>query len=234
MFLIRRKIIIARLALVVTLMLTLFAATSRASANVTMLVLGRRTCGTATAFVLYDAFSEGNGPFYAVFAADLNGNGVYGEAGEGLKFVKIGPGGTAGYIVGNLTFRAVPEGSTIAVTAYEADSDGNIVSPQLTAVSYVCTHKPATDLYPPNTGFTIPGLAITAKITATAIQIYSTPSATTGTIIGGLASGTIVNVIGRNERGDWLQVQFGGGSGWIMWVTNALVFGPYRQLPVTG
>lgn len=234
MFKSRRETILARLVLVGIIALTLFAATGRATANVTTLVLGRRTCATASAFVLYDSFSEGVGPFYAVFAADLNDNGVFGEAGEGIKFVKIGPGGTAGYVRGDLTFPAVREGTTIAVTAYEADSAGNIVSQQLGAVRYTCTHRPATDLYPPNSGLAIPTVGITAKITATAVQLYPGPSARSGAPIGGLAQGTLINVIGRNERGDWLQVQFGGGSGWMMWVTNALIFGPYKQLPITG
>ncbi len=227
------KIAFRRLALLLLICAAAFVVIRPADANVTTLVLGRRTCSTVTAYVLYDSFSEGDGPVYAVFSVDLNGNGIYGEAGERSKFVKIGPGGTPGYVIGSFSFPAVPEGTAIAVTAYEIDSDGTIVSPQLEAVRYNCTHRPATDLYPPNTGFTLPSLGITAKITADAVLLYTSPTVKS-TQIGGLAQGTVINVIGRNERGDWLQVQFGGGSGWIMWVTNALVFGPYRQLPITG
>ncbi len=213
--------------------LTLFAGGRPASADVSTLVLGSRTCATITAYVLYDSFSEGTPPFYAAFSADLNGNGVFGEAGEPTSYVLVGPGGTAGYIKGVLTFPAVPAGTTIAVTAYEVDSNGTIVSAQLPAVRYTCTHRPATNLYPPNTGLAIPGVGITIKITANPVTVYDAPS-NTGNAINGLASGTILNVIGRNQHGDWLQVQLGSSTGWIMWVTNGILFGPYRQLPVVG
>ncbi len=221
------------LTLLVT-MLSLFAATRPASANVTSLVLGSRSCGAITAYVRYDAYSEGNPPFYAVFSADLNGNGVYGEAGEPIQYVLVGPGGTAGFVRGTLTFPAVPEGSTIAVTAYEIDSDGTLVSAQLPAVSYTCSHRPATNLYPPNTGLTIPGVGISVKVTATSLLVYSKPYGTDTDVITGLSQGAILNVLGRNQRGDWLEVQLSGQTGWVMWVTKSILFGPYRQLPVVG
>src|SRR5258708_15237482 len=58
-----------------------------ARANVTDLVLFRRTCGTVNAFIAYDGFSEGRPAFFAVFAVDLNGNGFFGEAGEPSKYI---------------------------------------------------------------------------------------------------------------------------------------------------
>ncbi len=210
------------------------AAVHQVSADISALVLGNRSCGSVTAYVQYDSFSEGNPPFYAVFAADLNGNGVYGEAGEPVQYILTGPGGTAGFIRGQLNFPAVPSGTVIAVTAYEIDSAGNIVSPQLTAVRYTCIHRPATDLYPPNTAPAVPGLGVSAKISVERVTVYDAPSAANGHLLGGLPIGAIVNVIGRNSRGDWLEVQFNGGVGWIMWETNAILFGPYQQLPVTG
>ncbi len=224
----------ARVGLIAVIGLLSFAAVHQASADISALILGSRSCGSVTAYVQYDSFSEGNPPFYAVFAADLNGDGVYGEAGEPVQYILIGPGGTAGFVRGQLNFSAVPQGSVIAVTAYEIDSAGNIVSPQLTAVRYTCTHRPASDLFPPNTAPAVPGLGVSAKISVLRITVYDAPSATTGNLIGGLPTGAIVNVIGRNGRGDWLEVQFNGGIGWIMWETNAILFGPYQQLPVTG
>jgi len=224
----------ARIGLIVAIVLATFVAVQHVSADISALVLGSRSCGSVTAYVQYDAFSEGNPPFYAVFAADLNADGVFGEAGEPLEYILIGPGGTPGYIRGQLAFPALPEGSVIAVTAYEIDSAGTIVSPQLTAVRYTCTHRPATDLYPPNTAPVVPNLGVSAKITVYSVSVYDAPSAADGNLIGGLPIGAIVNVIGRNSRGDWVEVQFGGGVGWIMWETNAILFGPYQQLPVTG
>src|SRR5436190_1532270 len=93
-------------------------------ANVTALVLHTRTCGTVTAYIAYDSFSEGTAPYYAVFAVDLNNNNVFGEAGEPLRYTKVSPTGEAQLVGARLVFKALPEGSSIAVTAYEIDSAG--------------------------------------------------------------------------------------------------------------
>ncbi len=222
-----------RLGAIAVIALASIAVVRHAHAEVSLLQLGHRSCGSVTAYVQYDSFSEGNPPFFAVFAADLNGNGVFGESNEPVVYVLVGPGGTAGTVSAQLNFPAVPQGSSISITAYEIDSAGGIVSPQLPPVSYICSHRPAEALASSNPGAATPQVAVTVKITTNAVQVYDQPSAN-GNIIDGLPHSAIVNVIGRNSRGDWIKVQYGGTTGWIMWVTNAILFGPYQQLPIVG
>ncbi len=222
---------IAWLVLAVGLVVSLIAGITPASANVTALVLHRRTCGTVNAFIIDDAFSEGNPPFWAAFAVDLNGNGVFGEAGEPIKYVRLTPQTESVWIGTQITFPAVPEGSTIAVTAYEVDSAGVPVSKQIAPVAYQCTHRPATNPLPPNTSVTLPDVAIVAKIVSTAITVYDGASVRANPL-GGLGRGALVNVLARNQRGDWLKIDFAGRPGWIMWETRAILFGPYATLPV--
>ncbi len=200
-------------------------------ANVTALVLHTRTCGTVTAYITYDSFSEGNAPYFAVFAVDLNNNGIFGEAGEPVRYVKVSPTGEAQLVGARLIFPARPEGSTIAVTAYEIDSAGVQVSRQIEPVQYECTHRPAKDPLPPNTGIPIPGVGIVAKVRIVAVTVFSGPSVNTAPL-GGLGKGALVNVVARNARGDWLQIDYKGQLGWIMWHTEAILFGPYSTLPV--
>jgi len=202
-----------------------------AQANVTALVLYTRTCGTVDAYVSYDEYSEGNPPFYAVFTVDLNNNGIFGEAGEPTKYMRVFPGkGQSIYVGAHLTFNPVPEGSTISVTAYEIDSNGVAVSSQLSPVQYVCTHRPAKNPWPPNTGIPNPGVGIVAVITARTLPVYNEPDGYS-TLIGGLANGARVNVLAWNTRGDWVQINYRGSIGWIMWETNATLLGPYSNLP---
>lgn len=215
------------------LVLTLFAATAPARANVTRLVLHTRNCEAVTAYAVYDGFSTGSAPFYAVFAADLNGNGQFGEASEPVAYVRVdstsGEPSTAGT---RLKFEALPEGSTIAVTAYEVDRRGRLVSGQLEPVSYECTNRPALDPIPANTGITLPGAAVTARIMAERVTVYAEPSGDSA-VVGGLGRGARVDVVTRNQRGDWVRIVFpGGGTGWIMWQTQATLLGPSRNLPV--
>ena len=104
-------------AVVIALIFVALTGTTTAQANVTRLILTRRTCGTVNAFLTYDGFSEGTPAFYNVVAVDLNGNGVYGEAGEPVQYIKISPGGQTVLVGAQLRFPALPEGSTISVTA---------------------------------------------------------------------------------------------------------------------
>ena len=220
------------LMLAIIMLIGWLALPTPAHANVTQLVLHTRSCGTVDALILYDTFSEGNPPFWAVFALDLNGNGVFGEAGEPIRYVRVNATqGQAEAVGAHIAFRAVPEGSTIAVTAYEVDSAGVPVSPQISPVAYECTHRPAKDALPPNTDIAVPGIGIVAKIRVTAVTVFGGPSVNFPAL-GGLGKGSLVNVLARNERGDWLQIQFKGQEGWIMWQTQAILFGPYATLPV--
>jgi Bacterial SH3 domain len=213
------------------IILSTLLAPSPAHANVTAIVLHTRTCGTVSAFLRYDSFSEGNAPFWAVFAVDLNNNGIFGEAGEPIRYVRVAPTGEQQIVGARMVFRALPEGSSIAVTAYEVDSTGVPVSRQIEPVRYECAHRPAKDPLPPNTGIPIPGVGIVAKIRVAALTVYSGPSVNTEPL-GGLGRGALVNVVARNQRGDWVQIQFKGQLGWIMWQTQALLLGPYSTLPV--
>lgn len=221
-----------RLVLVGALMLPVMLNAAPASANVTRLVLHRRTCQNVTAYAVYDGFSGGVPPFYAVFAADLNGNGVFGEPGEPVTYVRVNSTIEEPSTVGTrLTFRALPEGSTISVTAYEVDNAGNLVSAQLEPVSYECTHRPALDPLPANTGITAPTVAVTARILVESVRVYSGPSGDS-MILGALGRNAIANVTARNARGDWVRIDFQGGAGWIMWQTQAALIGPSARLPV--
>jgi hypothetical protein len=202
-----------------------------AHANVNALVLHTRSCGTVTAYIAYDSFSEGGAPFFAVFAVDLNNNNVFGEAGEPIRYVRVSPTGDPQLVGARLAFRALPEGSSIAVTAYEIDSVGVAVSRQIEPVRYVCTHRPAKNPLPPNTGIPIPGVGVVAKVRIPAVTVFSGPSAYTAAL-GGLGKGALVNVLARNQRGDWIEVDFRGQLGWIMWQTQVILFGPYSTLPV--
>ncbi|MEP7284465.1 MAG: SH3 domain-containing protein [Chloroflexota bacterium] len=221
----------ALLVLVMGLIAILFTSTQPASANVVALSLTRRSCGVVTAFATYDGFSEGTLTFYVAFAVDINNNGKFGEAGEPIRFVKIVPGGAAEYVGARLVFNPVPEGSTIAVTAYELDSAGVPVSKQLEPVKYQCTHRPAIDTLPQNTGQPEPPVSVVAKVNIDSVIVYSAPSARS-TAIGGLGRGALVNAIARNQRGDWIQIEFRGGLGWIMWQKQTLLLGPYTTLPI--
>jgi hypothetical protein len=178
-----------------------------------------------------DGFSEGTPAFYAAFAVDLNNNGIFGEAGEPTRYVKVVPTGGAVLIGSRLTFKALPEGSTIAVTAYEVDNLGVAVSKQIEPVKYICAHRPAIDKIPQNTGNPSPEIQIVAKVSVSALTVYTYPSVKS-TPLGGLAQGAYVNVVARNQRGEWFQVQYRGKLGWILWQTQAIPLGPYTNLPV--
>jgi hypothetical protein len=133
---------------------------------------------------------------------------------------------------GQIKFAAVPEGTVISVTGYEIDSGGRIISAQLPAVSYACTNRPQTRQIPATAPFIIPAVAVSARVTfSPRIPIFAAPDGKTE--IGGLATGATVTAIGRNSRGDWLEIIFGDRTARMMWRTNAIVLGPYRSLPVT-
>jgi hypothetical protein len=204
---------------------------SPAQANVTRLILTRRSCGAISAYLTYDGFSEGTPAFYNVVAVDLNGNGVYGEPGEPLQYIKITPGGQSVLVGAQLRFAPVPEGSTISVTAYEVDSAGVPVSKQITPVTYQCKHRPATNTLPENSDIAVPAVSVIAKINRNNITVYSEPRASS-TPLGGLGRGDEVNLLARNQRGDWVEFYFKGQKGWIMWQTQVIMLGPYMTLPV--
>lgn len=221
-----------RLLLAALIMGSILVAVQPARANVSQLVLHRRTCEAVTAFVTYDSYSVGVSPFFVVFQADLNNNGAYGEAGEPTLYVQVTPGRGESIDVGaRLTFNALDEGSTISVTAYEVDSAGRQISAPLTPISYPCTNRPVLTRLPSTPPPTTANAVVTAQITDASVNVYSGPSVTS-TLIGGLAKGMVVNVTGRNARGDWAQIQFEGGTGWFMWNTSAFLWGPYQKLPV--
>jgi hypothetical protein len=77
------RLLMFRVCVLAALALAIFGQARPASANVYSLVLGRRTCESVTAFVLYDSFSAGQPPFLAGFAVDLDGDGNHGETEAG-------------------------------------------------------------------------------------------------------------------------------------------------------
>lgn len=224
---------LTRLILVGLMTLPVLLSAHPASANVSRLTLHRRNCAGVTAYVVYDSFSVGTAPYYAVFQADVNGNGVFGEAGEPTRYAKlVSDGGGQVLASARLNFKPQPEGTVIAVTAAEIDSAGNLVSGQLEPIRFECKNRPAFELLGGPEGIVIPpGLAVTATVNVERISVFSAPSGN-AIVLAGLGRGQTVNVRGRNTRGDWVLIDFEGGSGWIMWQTQALLFGPYQSLPI--
>src|SRR5688500_9797120 len=108
----RRFRTLALLTPIIVLVVGTLLAPTPAFANVTAIVLHTRTCGTVTAYLSYDSFSEGGPPFYAVFVVDLNNNGIFGEANEPIRYVRVATGGGLQLVGARLAFRALPEGST--------------------------------------------------------------------------------------------------------------------------
>src|SRR5262245_21992299 len=82
----------------IAIVISALASSSPVQANVTGLVLYRRSCGLVTVFTVYDGFSEGNPPFFVVFAVDLNGNGNFGEASEPIMYRQAGAAGSSSVI----------------------------------------------------------------------------------------------------------------------------------------
>src|SRR5258708_19143216 len=167
---------VAWLVLVAVLALYTLLATTSARANVTAIAITRRTCGTVDAFSTYDGFSEGKPAFYVAFAVDLNGNGIFGEAGEPIRYVKISPIGQQEFVGAHLQFNPLPEGSRISVTSYEVDSAGVPVSPQVTPVAYECKHRPALDKLPANAPVPVPMVGVVAKVRITAVTVFTPPT----------------------------------------------------------
>jgi len=224
--------ILTRVLLAALIALPLLAAPQPARANVSQLVLHTRSCSYVTAYVTYDSFSGGNPPFYVVFQADLNNNGVFGEPGEPVNYVEVTSGRGESVSIGSrLRFATVDEGSVISVTAYEVDSGGRQGSAPETPISYTCANRPSYDALPATPPPSVATPAITAQITDENVSVYSGPSVTS-TLIGGLGLGQVVKVTGRNTRGDWVRIEFEGGEGWFMWNTSAFLFGPYQKLPI--
>jgi hypothetical protein len=218
------------LVLVTTLLLIGFFSAQDVRAGVSDLYLTRRSCATVSAFLTYDSFSEGRPPYFATFSVDLNGNGIYGEASEPTQRIRVRSGGGLPTLVtARLGWRAVPEGSTISVIAYEADSDGVILSGQLGPVTYQCSQRPASDRIPPAPTVTEPVPGVTARALIT-LPVYSGASVRSEQI-GGLADGMVVTVLALNQRGDWAQIEYRGGTGWIMWRQQAVLIGAYGELP---
>jgi hypothetical protein len=205
--------------------------TETAQANVTKMVLHRRNCNLVSAYAYYDGFSGGSGPSYVVFTADLDGDGTYGAANEPKVYVRLNTKARQPYLVNRVLRFNKTEGTVISVMTYEVDSTGQQAGDAQT-VSYTCANRPAFDPLPPDTGIVIPGIGITTRIKAEQIKVYAGPSAE-AELIDGVGVGQVFNVLAINKRGDWILIDLGGGrSGWIMWQTQAQIFGPAKSLPI--
>ncbi|HRE48879.1 MAG TPA: hypothetical protein PLD47_14225 [Aggregatilineales bacterium] len=219
------------LAFALAIFVPLLGAPTPAQANIASLTLHRRSCNVVSVYLAYDGFAGGgSAPYYAVFAADLDGNGVFGETGEPKVFKQVKRNGQPLLVNARLYFKA-REGSTIAVTAYEIDSTGTYSSGQLAPVSYECTNRPVLSPLPADTTLRIPGVAVTAKIILEKVDLYSEPT-TESIFLGGVGIGQVFDVRALNTRGDWALIDVGGGKqGWIMWQYQAYLLGPYQSLP---
>jgi hypothetical protein len=217
------------LALLVSAMLLL--ATTPTHAEISKLTLHRRTCASVTAYVNYDGFAEGQSPYYVAFGVDTNNNGIFGEPGEALTYSRIkGNVGSSLQVAARVRFTPVREGTRISVIAYKVDDKGNQLWPQLGPVSYDCTQRPALDALPAESGQPESSPAVVAAITSPSVQVYAEASVKSQ-VIGGLGQGQRVVVVALNERGDWAQIEVNGVQGWILWRTNAYLFGAWKNLP---
>jgi Bacterial SH3 domain len=217
--------------LALSMLLASLTSITTANAEITKLTLHRRSCASATAYVNYDGFAEGASPYYVAFGADTNGNGIFGEPNEALVYARIrGNVGRSIQVAARVKFAPVPEGTTIALIAYTVDSAGNALSPQLGPVSYACSQRPALDPLPAESSQLVPSPAVVAAILSEAVTVYSGPSVKT-TVIGGLGKGQRVPVVALNVRGDWALIELDGQQGWILWRTNAYLFGARETLP---
>lgn len=209
----------------------LFSAQTPAKAEITKLTLHRRSCASVTAYVNYDGFAEGTAPYYVAFGVDSNGNGVFGEPGEALVYSRIkGNVGSSLQVAARVNFTAVREGTTVAVIAYTVDSVGNALSPQLGPISYQCSQRPALDPLPADQSQVNPSPAVVAAILSESVEVHEGAAASTK-VIGGLGKGQRVPVIALNERGDWALIEINGQQGWILWRSNAYLFGARANLP---
>lgn len=209
-----------------------FVAAAPAEADTSNLTVHSRTCAYAVAYADYDGYSQGTAPFFAAFTVDLNNNGVFGEPGEPTNFVSLTAGaGEPVQTATRLRFRALRQGSPIAVTAYEVDSEGFYVSGPLEAVRYTCANRPALNALEPNTGGAAPNIAVVARVFVESIPVYAEASAAS-VLVGGVGRDQAFLAKARNSRGDWVQIDFPGGTGWIMWQSQARLVGPFASLPI--
>jgi hypothetical protein len=208
-----------------------FSTPAPAKAEITKLTLHRRSCASVSARVNYDGFAEGTAPYYVAFGVDTNGNGVFGEPNEALVYSRIrGNVGSSLQVAARVNFKAVPEGTTIAVVAYTVDSVGNPLSPQLGPISYECSQRPDLDPLPAEQSQVDPSPAVVASILSESVEVHEGAAASTK-VIGGLGKGQRVPVIALNVRGDWALIEVNGTQGWILWRSNAYLFGARAKLP---
>lgn len=202
-----------------------------AQAAVSKLTLYRRSCAAVYAQVTWDSFIQGQAPFKVGFAADLNGDGIYGAAGEPNVTTPVLTGGNVGIRIGSrLVFPALAEGSTVSVTAYDVDNNGVRRSGYLSPITYTCSQRPElADLRVDNPSV-VPQVASQLFLFTTSTQVYTQPLPT-AKVLGGLAKGQSAEVVALNERGDWAKIRFGDGFGWVLWRTNALMNGAFAELP---
>lgn len=85
---------------------------------------------------------------------------------------------------------------------------------------------------PPPTATPAP---VIAKVIEKTVNVRATPS-TKAKVIGSLKKDNQVSLIGRNEIGDWYQVNIAGAAepGWVFGETLQIVSGDPKALPVVG
>lgn len=217
----------------VGLLCALFAvAAAPAQATTTALTIHTRSCAYVTAYADYDGYSQGTAPFYAAFTVDLDNDGIFGEPGEPTNFVTLTEGGTTPIQASTrLRFRALKQGAPISVTVYETDAEGVLVNGPEEAVQYVCRNRPDTAPLQGNTGGATPNVAVVARVFVESIPVYAEPDASSK-LLGGVGRDQAFFVQGRNSRGDFVKIDFPGGSGWIMWQTQARLLGPWATAPI--
>jgi uncharacterized protein YgiM (DUF1202 family) len=76
---------------------------------------------------------------------------------------------------------------------------------------------------------------VIAKVIEKTVNVRATPS-TKAKVIGSLKKDNQVSLIGRNEIGDWYQVNIAGAAepGWVFGETLQIVSGDPKALPVVG
>jgi uncharacterized protein YgiM (DUF1202 family) len=186
-----------------------------------------------TAYANADGFGVGTPPYSLVFAADTNGDGLYGDVLDGIRQTKFKAAGKAVKVSGRINFaKPLAENTKVSVVAYQVDNDGVIRSGILGPVSFACSSRVEVEPFAlTDASISKVDLATVVVIYVPNAQVYTEPNVSSR-VIGGLGQTQRATALATNPKGDWLKITLGAKTGWVLWRTNGLVWGPRATLPV--
>ena len=160
---------------------------------------------------------------------------VTGKSEDGAWLAAYTDDGQAGWVAASQVRLFGDEETLVAVTESQSPS---LVATLVAEARLPVGPIPVTPLAPeePTPGAatsTPPPGSVPATVQAQGINVRAGPG-TDFPVVGGLGQGAQVRVLGRNEAGDWLQIQLpGGGRGWVFAPLLSLS-GDVEALPVAG